>query len=193
MVIQRQRQHEMTVDEFEAIADAPENADRLLELIHGEIREKMPTQPHGQVVLNVGSEFNNYAKRTRSGWAGTEVRHRKAGDKLNARLPDVSFTLRRAKESIVTKGSVMRMPDVAVEIQSPDDDLAELRAKIRYYLANGTKLALLVLTEDRLLEVYEGDTVKVLTEADSIEGGNVLPGFTMAVKDVFVDPAEDDA
>jgi Uma2 family endonuclease len=37
----------MTVDQFEAFADTPENTDRLLELIDGEISEKTPTENHG--------------------------------------------------------------------------------------------------------------------------------------------------
>jgi Uma2 family endonuclease len=62
-----------TVDEFEAIADAPENADRLLELINGEIVEKMPTELYGFCVINVGTELNLYARRTKPGRVVTEV------------------------------------------------------------------------------------------------------------------------
>ena len=179
-----------TVEEFEAIADATENAERLLELINGEIVEKVPTQLHGQCVINVGSEFNLYARKIRLGRVGTEVRHRKPNDNRNARMPDVSFTIRRDNEPMVTKGSVMRMPDVAVEIKSPDDDLKALREKIRYYLQNGTRLAWLVIPEKQEVEVYTSQYEGVLIETDTLEGGDVLPGFKMAVRDVFYDPAE---
>ena len=189
MVLQRERLY--TVEEFEVIADAEENADRLLELIDGEIVEKMPTEFHGQVVLNIGGEFNAYARRTKIGRAGTEVRHRKLEDRYNSRIPDVSFRI--TSDPAIERGSVGGMPDVAVEIQSPDDDLEKLRGKIRYYLLNGTRLGILVLTKRRIVEVHTKEGVRILSEADTLDGGDVMPGFTMPVKDIFYDPVSDRA
>ena len=40
-------QPKISVDDFEAFIALPENSDRLLELIDGEIVEKVPTQEHG--------------------------------------------------------------------------------------------------------------------------------------------------
>ncbi len=55
-----------TVEEFEQIADSPENAHRLLELIDGEIVEKMPNEEHGIVAMNIAAarhwNWNNIHK-----------------------------------------------------------------------------------------------------------------------------------
>lgn len=48
--------------EFEALLNQPENSNRLLELIDGEIFEKMPTQQHGLVASNVNFALVAYAR-----------------------------------------------------------------------------------------------------------------------------------
>jgi Uma2 family endonuclease len=81
-----------SAEEFERLADLPENADRRFELINGEIYEKMPTEEHGVIVLRIGSRILAFVETRKLGWVGVEIRHRAPGDKQNARLPDVSFT-----------------------------------------------------------------------------------------------------
>jgi hypothetical protein len=51
-----------TVEEFEAFIQRPENADRLFELIDGEIVEKVPTEEHGVLALLLGGEIYIYLK-----------------------------------------------------------------------------------------------------------------------------------
>ncbi len=176
-----------TVEEFERIADSPENRERLLELISGEIVEKVPTQEHGMVAGNVFGPLWNFVQQRKSGRVVMEVRHRALRDDRNARIPDVSFI--SGQRPVVEKGSVPRMPDLAVEVKSPDNTLKALREKARYYLANGTRMVWLVLPEQRIIEVYTPDDEQVLTEEDVLSGGDVLPGFSLPVQDVFVDTA----
>ena len=153
------RQLLYTVDEFEKIADAPENRERLLELIDGEIVEKVPTELHGTVAAMFAHWLLNFIiTHNIKGRVATEALHRMPKDKRNARLPDVSY--RAGSQPIVTKGSVPQMPDLAVEVKSPDDTWKDLRTKARYYLANGTKLVWLVEPVRRFVEVYSPDDVQ---------------------------------
>jgi Uma2 family endonuclease len=177
-----------TVEEFEQYADAPENAHRLLELIDGEIREKMPTEQHGLIAVIIAAALALFAHPRKLGRVTSETRYRKPGEKRNARIPDVSFS--SAKRPIVEKGSVPEYPDLAVEIQSPVDSLKEMREEARFYLANGSRLVWLVIPEKRLIEVYTADVEDVLTENDTLTGGDVLTGFALPVRDVFADPME---
>ena len=173
--------------EFEALLAVPGNANRLLELIDGKIVEKMPTQRHGLVALNIGSALSAYAKQYKNGRPGVEVRHQATGDDRNSRLPDVSFTC--ANVPIVERGSVTDMPDLAVEIKSPDDTIKEMRETADYYLANGSRLVWLVYPNLRLVEVYRPDAdVEILDVEQILVGHDVLPGFALAVADVFADP-----
>jgi Uma2 family endonuclease len=180
-------QNLITVDQFEQMLALPENRDRLLELINGEIVEKMPTEEHGLLSGNIVTGLNNFVKPQRLGRVGTEVRHRRADDALNTRLPDISFT--STKRPLVTRGSVPHFPDLAVEIKSPDDSVRQLREKAEFYLANGVAVVWLVYPEQRMVEIYslDGD-VEILLEGDIVTGGEVLPGFSMPVTDIFDDP-----
>ena len=173
-----------TVDEFDEILARQENADRLLELINGEIVEKVPTQLHGFIAGNIFGFFWNYSRDKGIGVAVMEVRHRVPGDKHNDRIPDVSFYL-DASQPLVERGPVPRLPDIAVEVKSPDDSYTQLQEKADYYLANGTKLVLLAYTEKRLLVVRTPDNEDILTEDETFDGGDVLPGFTLPVKEIF--------
>jgi Uma2 family endonuclease len=180
-----------TVDEFERLADAPENTDRLLELINGEIVEKVPTEEHGMSALKFGSRILAFVEPRKLGRVGVEIRHRVPGDNYNARQPDVSF---RASpiSPVVTKGSVPQMPDLAIEIRSPDQSPRELREKAAYYLHNGSRLVWLAYPQSRTVEVCTRDengvlNIKTRGENDALDGGDVLPGFTLPLKDVFAD------
>ncbi len=178
---------QMTVAQFEEILKRPENSDRLLELINGEIVEKMPTEEHGMIATNLSIGLGLFARETKSGRVGTEVRYRIEEDDLNSRLPDVSFT--RAQRPLVRKGSVPHFPDLAVEIKSPDDSIRKLREKAEFYLENGVAVVWLIYPEQQMVEVYmpDGD-VEILLAGDVIDGGEVLPGFSMPVVEIFDDP-----
>ncbi len=181
------RQLLYTVEEFEKYADAPENRDQLLELVDGEIVEKVPTQKHGMCAGNIYGYFWNYVRKTRSGRVVREVSYRTPEDKCNSRIPDISYTSGNAP--LVERGSVLQMPDIAIEVKSPDDSLKHMRAKARYYLANGTKLVWLVEPQKRFVEVYSLDDEQVLFEGEMLDGSSVLPDFQMPVSAIFEDTA----
>lgn len=187
---ERQAKRQYTIEEFEQLYLSPENSNHLFELINGEVHEKMPTQQHGLIALNIGFELTAYAKQYKTGRPGTEVRHQRPQDTLNSRLPDLSFTCNRSV--LVEQGSVSGMPDLAVEIKSPDDTIKEMRETAAYYLANGSRLVWLVYPNYRLVEVYRPDAdVEILGEADTLTGGDVLPGFALPVREIFADPLAD--
>ncbi len=181
------RQLLYTVDEFERYADAPENRERLLELIDGEIVEKVPTQIHGMCAGNIYGYFWTHVRQTRSGRVVMEVRYSNPQDKRNSRIPDVSYT--SGNSPPIERGSVPLMPDIAVEVKSPDDTLKDMRAKARYYLANGTKIVWLVEPQKRFVEVYTLDDEQIFIEGETLDGGEVLAGFQMPVSAIFEDTA----
>ncbi len=185
MAIPKQKSY--TVDEFEAFIARPENQDRLFELIDGEIVEKMPTERHGFIAVNVSTELRVEVKRTEKGRVVAEVRHRTANDDYNARQPDISYYM-DAERPIVDRGAVRQLPDLAVEIKSPDDSYRRMREKADYYLANGTKMVWLIYPEKRLVEVFTlGGDSQILDESDTLDCGDIIPGFKLAVRDIFAE------
>ena len=76
-------------------------------------------------------------------------------------------------------------PDLAVEVVSPSDRESTLRIKVTNYLAAGT-VVWVVLPQTRKVEVYvPRQPVTLLDETGTIDGGDILPGFKLVIKDIF--------
>lgn len=175
-----------TIAEYEAIAERPENAERRFELIDGEIVEMSPSELHGLIAALITAALVHHAKAHDLGRVTIEARHQMPGDEYNARLPDVAFTRKERALPIVEKGSIPQMPDLAVEVKSPDDTYLSLRRKAEYYLANGSQMVWLIYPEKRLIEIYRAEAdVEILREEEVIDGGEVLPGLRLPVSDLF--------
>ena len=94
--------------------------------------------------------------------------------------PDVSIDLKGDDEIVTTP------PLAVVEIKSDSNTYKDQRAKARRYLELGTKMVFLVFAEKQLMDVYQaGADDQILTIADVIEGGEVLPGFEVAVRAIY--------
>jgi Uma2 family endonuclease len=177
----------MTIDEFEQFLTLPENRDRNFELIDGSIVEKaMPTDEHsiitGLIIVYVGGFTLERGLRP----PGPERRFVFPNDTQDSRQPDVSLILDPAVP-IVTQGPMHVIPDFIVEVKSPDDTYEDMREKARFYTERGVRLVLLVFPRPRLVEVYRpGLPSEILTVDDTLEGYDVLPGFSLPVARLFV-------
>lgn len=180
------RKRRMSVDSFEQFLHLPENNGRLYELINGEVVEKMPTEEHGTIVINIGSAIKTHTRLRGQGRVGTEVRYRLLHERFDSRQPDLSYV--SEYRPAITQGAVPYMPDLVVEVQSPDDTVRSMRERAHYFVANGVKLVWLVFPRKRYIEVYSPDhEMEIVFGSDSLSGGDVLPGFSISVAEVFDD------
>ena len=102
------------------------------------------------------------------------------------RAPDLAFT-RAERASPPARGFVPVAPDLAVEVLSPDDRPGYVREKVAEWLEAGTLAVWVVDPRERTVTVHEpGQHPSVFGEADRLPGGDLLPGFELAVHDVFV-------
>ncbi len=148
----------------------------------------MPTEQHGMIVIMIARWLLNFiVERQIKGRVVAEVRYRRPEDQRNALIPNVSY--RAGSHPLGKKGSLKDMPDMAVEVKSPDDTLKKMRAKARIYLAQGVRMVWLVEPDKRFVEVYTPDDEQVYVEGDMLSGGDVLPGFTLPVSAIFEDTA----
>ncbi len=172
------------VDAFEEFIAQPENRHRLFELINGRIVEKVPTETYGEIAVNIIFALKLYMKTGQPGHLGMEVRHRPLQDDQNDRLPDVSVSFDPERPR-VDEGAVLRMPDLAVEVKSPDDTYQDMLDAATYYLQNGCRMVWLVYPKKRLVDVITADGREPFTIDETITGGDVLPGFAMSVREIF--------
>jgi Uma2 family endonuclease len=172
-----------TIDEFEAYAN--EHPELMLELIHGRIVEKVTSEEHGKIVINIGTAIRLWQKKVAvKGHYSTEATHRLPNDKENERRPDFSFRLTEEKVSKAT--ALYQMPDFAVEAKPLKNSYDELREKARFYLANGSKLVWLIYPTRRIVEVYFADgTSELYKDGDKLSGGDILVDFEMEVSEIF--------
>lgn len=178
----------INVAEFEAFLDQPENEERLFELINGEIVEKVTNEEHAVIASQVHGELYMFLKANPLGRLKIEARHRLPADEHNDRIPDISFTREEHLQPIVSKGAIMQMPDLAIEIKSPRDSYTKMREKAAYYLASGVQTVWLIFPEKRFVEVHHAEAdieLLTLTDEDIIDGGALLPGFKLPLHDIF--------
>ena len=174
-----------TVIEFEKFLALPENCDHYFELIHGEVVEKVPTEEHGLIAGNIYGFLWQYTRQSGLGRAVIEVRVRVPEDEYNSRQPDLAFFADTTRP-IVKRGPVPLMPDLVIEVKSPDDTYTSMRERAQYYLVHGAKLVWLIYPEKRLVEVYrQGADSDILTGDDTLQGDDVLPGFVLPVHEIF--------
>ena len=119
--------------------------------------------------------------------AGFRWPGRKADRPDNVRSPDVSFVAAgRFPDERWPIGFAPLAPDLAVEVLSPNDRPEDVLEKIGEYLANGTRLVWVIDPEKRAAVVYRRLTdVRVIGETDTLDGEDVVPGFTCPLKDVL--------
>jgi Uma2 family endonuclease len=78
------------------------------------------------------------------------------------------------------------VPDLVVEVISPNDYAEELLGKIDEYFQSGVRVVWIVYPKQALVYVYESLTrVRGLTRADVLEGGVVLPSFRLPLDQLF--------
>jgi len=174
----------ITTADFEAFLRRAENLGRHFELYQGKIVEKMPTVEHGFIALNIGAALRQYLKQNPIGIATVKSCHRSPNDELNDYLPDVALLLGPAVP-LVRKGAALFMPDLAVEIKSPDDSLRQMREKASSYLERGTQLVWLVLPAQQIVEVYTANDESVMGIDGVLTGDPILARFALFVKEVF--------
>jgi Uma2 family endonuclease len=106
------------------------------------------------------------------------------------RFADVAFTSRvREPDGPPVRGHQTVAPELAVEVVSPGDDAGELNRKVAEYLAGGVQLIWVVYPETRTVDVLRvsGNNSR-LTDADTLSGEDVLPGFELPIAAIFDDP-----
>lgn len=184
----------ITVVDFDQWAALPENQERRLEYIEGEVVE-MPSNPYvSMIAVRIIGFLLNYLSQHDIGWVtGESGGYMVAGERY---APDVAFISYARQRRLARKGYNPNPPDLAVQVISDPDNAEEqaaLRIKIINYLTAGVVVWVLDYVH-RTAEVYQpGKAVQVLSEGGVLEGGDVLPGLSVLVKDIFPDESEDEA
>ena len=179
-----------SLDAFEKVISLPENVDKRFEYIAGEICE-VPSNPlASQIAMLIGAMLTIFVRQHRLGHVtGSDSGYMVGGDRY---APDVAFiSIEKHPDTLPYNIGYLPMPpDLAVEVVSPSDEPRQRSIKITNYLAAGT-VVWMVYPLARELEVHaQGQRVRIYGVEDTLEGGDLLPGFEMAIKDIFPTDSE---
>ncbi|MYA41249.1 MAG: Uma2 family endonuclease [Gammaproteobacteria bacterium] len=167
------------------------------ELIRGVLCETMPTgELHGKIVMRLGGLLFGFVEPEGLGTlfasdSGIWLER----DPDTVREPDIAFTSsQRLPLDAWNAGYAEVVPDLVVEVASPSDSRREVHDKAHMWLNHGVRLVWVVQPETRTVDVYRPDgAIATLGEQDSLDGLDVLPGFTCDVSAVFGPPPADES
>lgn len=146
------------------------------------LSEPLPAHRRDRVRRRLERILEDHVAATDLGEVFGEAGYVLARDPDTVRGPDVSFVARRRLVDFDDSRFFEGAPDLAVEIVSPSNRPAEIRAKVADYLAAGCRLVWVVDPGRRIVTAYrELLAPKTVGENASIDGEDVLPGLTIPV------------
>ena len=172
----------MTAREFENLP-----LEGIWELIDGELVELTPTGGEsGWVNGLLYGALLNHVHGGKFGWVfPPETGFVLFPDRETVRAPDVAVVLLDRLER-PPKGFVPLAPDLAVEVLSPSDRMADALGKVGMYLDAGVRIVWFVDPALQSVTVYRpGAAPLTLHHRDTLDGGDVLPEFRLPLSELF--------
>jgi Uma2 family endonuclease len=166
-----------------------DHTDRLYELVDGVLVEKIMSAPESALTLDLAWLLRNYLEQHPLGYLiGPD------GAVLLmpglVRIPDISFIAwdQLPKRERPTDPIAGLAPALAVEVLSKGNTKREMERKVREYFLCGVRVVWLVSLASRTVKVYNApDQSVTLTEDQTLEGGEVLPGLALPLRRVFAE------
>lgn len=189
----------VTAEELEKFSDD----DYRYELVAGRLVRMSPVgYRHSRVVIRLGARLEQHATKRRLGVVVTELGFKLKSNPDTVRAPDLAF-IREGRIPPNPRGFWNGSPDLAIEVLSPDDTAADVHTKVREYLVHGVALVVVVDPEEQTVTVSRplGEHSAVasgverhssqrdvrLTLDGVLDLGEVVPGFTCPVRELFTD------
>jgi Uma2 family endonuclease len=107
---------------------------------------------------------------------------------MNVRIPDVAFVAwhRIPSGRVPTAPNPDLVPDLAVEVISKSNTVAEMARKRKEYFAAGCSVVWMVDPDGRSVSVFTSEeNAVVVDESARLTGGNLLPGFSLSINELF--------
>lgn len=160
------------------------------ELSRGELIKMSPAgHHHGRIALNFTTPLDQFVRANQLGAVyAAETGFKLAENPDVVRAPDAAFIRReRVEEMGQTEGFWPGAPDLAAEVVSPGDTYAEVQDKIADWLDAGTRLVVVVNPRTQTVDLYRSRSdIRILTIDDVLDGGEVVPNWTLPVRDIFI-------
>ena len=174
---------DMLAAEFERFALLPENADRLFELIGGEVVEVVSNGKSSALGSVMIVYIGGFVHQHKLGFTtGADGGYKIAGERY---IPDCAFVSRQKQAKPTSEAYNSIPPDLAVEVLSPSNTPDEIAIKVDNYLRAGVVIWVVNPDAQRVVVHRPDAPPKTYGIDETLDGSGVLPGFTLAVRDIF--------
>lgn len=155
------------------------------ELVNGELVTMTPAgEEHGDISMAIGSRLAQYVREQRLGKTySSDTGFLLSRDPDTVRAPDAAFV--RADRVVRLKEYFPGAPDLAIEVISPNDTYAEVDAKVREYLRAGAQIVIVINPRNETAAVHTAAASKRLSIDDTLDGGDVVPGWRLPLRELF--------
>jgi Uma2 family endonuclease len=163
--------------------------DRLYELVDGTLVEKGMGYLESVLATFLIMRLGNFINPKNLGLLSGESGMMRLFPGL-VRIPDVAFVSwpRIPGGKFPTAPIPDLVPDLAVEILSASNTVREMNRKRSEYFDAGVSLVWIIDPDARTVAVYHSPADPIiLTTSDTLDGGDVLPGFTVSLKEFFAE------
>jgi Uma2 family endonuclease len=161
--------------------------DRLCELVDGVLVEKVMSYRESLLAGLILSLLRAWVYPRNLGLVSGEAGMMRLFPRL-VRIPDVAYVSweRVPGRRVPTEPIAGFAPDLAVEVLSEGNTPGEMARKRTEYFSAGVRVVWLIDPATRTATVFTAlDQAAVLSEDDTLDGGDVLPGFALRLRDVF--------
>jgi Uma2 family endonuclease len=164
--------------------------DSLYEIIDGQRVDLLPMSAYATwLASRLHSRLSPYAEDQGLGTTVTEMLFVLDAERDLRRRPDVAFvsTNRWPLDRVLPRtGDWVVVPNLAVEVISPNDVFQDVLAKLREYFQYGVQVVWVIAPEEQQVYVYDAPAhVRILTVQDELTGGEVVPGFRLPLSLLF--------
>ena len=159
------------------------------ELVRGELRQRqLAGGEEGFISSDVAGSLGLYVKSEGLGKTYIATGFIIETDPDHVRAPNVAFVRRERVKAIGrTTFYWPEAPDLAVEVISPNDQYSEVNEKVADWLAAGTRMVVVANPRNRTVNVHTPDNTIALEMGDTLDGGDVVPGWQMPLSEIFTD------
>lgn len=180
----------------EELFDMPDDGN-FYELVRGRLVQVPPSFfSSSMIATTLASFIAVFVRLHKLGICGGEAGGIKTeSDPDTVRAPDFTFISNaRLPAGGLPRRFYPTAPDLVVEVMSPSDRTGNLLRKIEEYLAAGTRLAWLILPDERSAIIFHQDRAPItLSGSATLDGEDVLPGFTLPLAELWTGLADEDA
>jgi len=158
------------------------------ELINGRLVQITPAGwEHGRIAMRLGAALHQFVDQHGLGiCVAAETGFLLSRDPDTVRAPDVAYVSSERFSAVEGKPRYLPVaPNLVVEVVSPSDRNSEVEEKVQHWLDFGVDLVWVVRSKEKNVTAYSHGDAVVLGDSDLLEAPGILPGFSLAVAELF--------